>query len=892
MLKPCTLCPFLRTILLCSVVLVSLSGGVIAALPDQVGGVQVATSTPIPTPTLLPCTASSECLLPTEVGQRWPGGYTQYGSLPCGYSTTRSATGGQVAKYCYQPVQVSCSKPYECMLESAAVEKWGAGGYLQYGSNFCGQVANPAQKTQQATMNMYCFGQKGQPAAGVTPFPVTSTVPPTQPAQERSGAPAAIPAQKQVQEPVPAQVVPAGQQGNVPPNPPGLKSSGQVVEEKAAPQPGILDSILGFITGLLGGLTGQKEQIPPQTSMMVHMNAQHTGDYSSVSGQVRPTGGVNWEVFMPWAVLHHFRTSVPAIANDIAYVGGPKNLVYAIFTENGTVKWIQDVGANMNDWGADPVVAGGIVYVVGDGILYALDSETGAPIWNHASGFGGYSFTYSPTVANNTAFIPFTQEYGYDGGVMALDAKTGTEFWHYNNAVTGDANSAFSSCPVIAGDMLYIAGAQAPNMESPSEVMRTPQILAFNAWSGGEPIWSIATNDVVSCPAYADGRLFVNDELGELTAYDSTTGAVLWTAQAGDGDLKRWYDSPAVADGIVFLAGDTKGKVDTVYGGKKIQLYTPMLFAFDASTGKVLWTYSDPDRNGIDLPPDGFSSPAVSDGVVYFSDPSYLHALDTGSGRLLWKLMDSQEGSSPVVYKGVIYSNDYWGSIIAIGNKHPSITAVHPNIGQSGRPLRLTVEGTDFQPGTQISVTFRGTDLDIHTRYMSDISVQNDTTLLGTLDLSVVAQGSYPLAIKNPDGKTGDSDGVSLGVTDQPVPVITRITPDSGYRDSPLSVVIEGSGFMKDSTVALRNVLGAQTPIGMIQGEGVEVSESRITCTFNLTRAGTGTYDVTVGSARWGNNYVELPGAVTILPPMTSTKGQVAYPGVKQQTATSANGQG
>ena len=65
--------------------------------------------------------------------------------------------------------------------------------------------------------------------------------------------------------------------------------------------------------------------------------------------------------------------------------------------------------------------------------------------------------------------------------------------------------------------------------------------------------------------------------------------------------------------------------------------------------GSLYWRYKTGD--------DGFSSPAVADGVVYVgSEDYYLYALDAGSGRLVWRYETGDDVvSSPAVADGVVY---------------------------------------------------------------------------------------------------------------------------------------------------------------------------------------------------------------------------------------------
>jgi hypothetical protein len=77
-----------------------------------------------------------------------------------------------------------------------------------------------------------------------------------------------------------------------------------------------------------------------------------------------------------------------------------------------------------------PVTAAGIVVVSGaDGIVRALDGQTGQPRWTAYTGAG--STKYPPAIWNNRAYVG-----GGDGWVYALEAATGRQLWRFRAAPT------------------------------------------------------------------------------------------------------------------------------------------------------------------------------------------------------------------------------------------------------------------------------------------------------------------------------------------------------------------------------------------------------------------------------------------------------------------------
>ena len=106
----------------------------------------------------------------------------------------------------------------------------------------------------------------------------------------------------------------------------------------------------------------------------------------------------------------------PAVENGIVYVSSSNiNLadVYAVNARTGAMLWDYTITDTFG-YLTDPVVAGGIVYVVTEaqsapGVLYAIDARSGVVVWTRIiEDF----VTYAPAVANGAVFVT-----GSDGHV-------------------------------------------------------------------------------------------------------------------------------------------------------------------------------------------------------------------------------------------------------------------------------------------------------------------------------------------------------------------------------------------------------------------------------------------------------------------------------------------
>lgn len=155
--------------------------------------------------------------------------------------------------------------------------------------------------------------------------------------------------------------------------------------------------------------------------------------------------------------------------------------------------------------------------------------------------------------------------------------------------------------------------------------------------SGGRN-WSVAPHDWRDRPAaIVDGLLHFG-----FTALDFETGDRRWRADVdgmlgaemgdpGNEDLLLTGSAPAVAEGTVFVVGETY-ELPGRPGDEPER--TGHVHAFDAETGSVRWAHD------FDTPvPDDPLPTVVADGMVYVLDgDGALRTFDAGDGRERWRV--------------------------------------------------------------------------------------------------------------------------------------------------------------------------------------------------------------------------------------------------------------
>jgi len=202
----------------------------------------------------------------------------------------------------------------------------------------------------------------------------------------------------------------------------------------------------------------------------------------------------------------------PAVAYDTVYVtsrGDEPNLT-ALDVATGDLRWQESgLGSETN---LSPTVAGGLVFLVADKVLYALDAHGGERRWQFEPGTvttddgqerGDYLQRDSVAVAGGTVFALSNKR------LIALDAETGDERW--TDGVDDWASSTFSGRPIAADGV--------------AAAVKAGVVTIYDAETGTER----STVPTHSLDVLTDDRVYaVTDaEDGDrktVTGYDSETG--------------------------------------------------------------------------------------------------------------------------------------------------------------------------------------------------------------------------------------------------------------------------------------------------------------------------------------------------------------------------------
>lgn len=324
--------------------------------------------------------------------------------------------------------------------------------------------------------------------------------------------------------------------------------------------------------------------------------------------------------------------AAPALGAGRIFTLDPMSQVTATAT-NGAVQWTTDLTPTTDR--AGDAAGGGIAFgegmvfaTTGYGELVALDPANGAVLWRQSF---DAAVAGAPAVAGGKVLVSAS-----DGTAWAVTAKTGKVAWSF---------------PVLAATTM-VEGSAAPTVTGDTAIFpfSSGAMVALNLsdgagkWQGSvagkRPGRAYASfSDLTGSPVVAGGMVYAGASGGGLSAFDLTTGKMVWTSP--DGALNR----VVVEGGALFLVNDED-----------------QLLKLDAGSGQEIWridlpyfekTRKDKRRKTITA---HYGPVMVGGRLVIASTDGYIRAFDPASGKLLGRA-DIPKGAAatPVVAGGVLY---------------------------------------------------------------------------------------------------------------------------------------------------------------------------------------------------------------------------------------------
>jgi outer membrane protein assembly factor BamB len=252
--------------------------------------------------------------------------------------------------------------------------------------------------------------------------------------------------------------------------------------------------------------------------------------------------------------------STPTVDGAALYALGSDGDLVCLETATGKVRWQKslraDFGGQPGTWAyaESPLVEGDVVVSTPGGnaaTFLALNKNTGDVVWKTAVP-GGARAGYSSIVAANAGGV--RQYVAYTGdGLFGVEAKTGKLLWRYDKT-TGPVGMSILT-PVVGNGLVYsgndrlggaavriLIDAGAAKVEEVYSGMKLPRMIG-GAVLVGEYLYGTSGMALVSVEfktgdvkwsersvapgavAYADGRLYLHGESGEVALVEATPDA-------------------------------------------------------------------------------------------------------------------------------------------------------------------------------------------------------------------------------------------------------------------------------------------------------------------------------------------------------------------------------
>ncbi len=359
---------------------------------------------------------------------------------------------------------------------------------------------------------------------------------------------------------------------------------------------------------------------------------------------------IKWDIEVGDGVQDYFSRLAPAVAYGKVFAASRDGIVVAVDQETGKKIWEQDF-ANYDNYSLKKAmlwysnravsakISGGlsvayqsVYFGTEDGYVYALEEATGALKWK--VGVKGEVIS-APAIDAGIVLVNTTS-----GHLIALDPESGEQKWLTESDVPP----------------LTLRGVSAPAADSGGALIGTPSgklkvsILETGmvAWetqiaspSGATELERIVDIDVK--PLVFGGNVFVVSYNGTLSAVELRTGQVIWTREYGS------YRNISINGNSLFVVDNSSN-----------------IYAIDRRSGVELWSNVGlKDRNITSATPHG-------DYVVVGDMFGFLHWFTQDEGKLVAQLAVGDDDEDEAIFTGPISA----GNILYVQTRDGKIAAI------------------------------------------------------------------------------------------------------------------------------------------------------------------------------------------------------------------------
>jgi outer membrane protein assembly factor BamB len=268
---------------------------------------------------------------------------------------------------------------------------------------------------------------------------------------------------------------------------------------------------------------------------------------------------------------------IPAVSDNMVVYGSSSARLTAVNPIDAKPIW--SFNAKDGVFQSSPLIVGDRVFSGGGGhFVRSFEKATGKLVWERELGMWVQS-----SVAHRNGVIYIGSDAGF---LVAYDASSGREMWKFAARMPGepDEELAAASDPKITPDGHRSNILSTPRFQDNLVFITSiaGMIYAVNADTGKE-VWSFLGERIVTDTKVSNGVLYTHSDLGVLRAFDARTGRVLWGARTGTAQ-NYWpgpYQTASAPDvySNQVIVGGTDGDVSS----------------YDSTTGAVKWSFRTGD---------------------------------------------------------------------------------------------------------------------------------------------------------------------------------------------------------------------------------------------------------------------------------------------------------
>lgn len=335
-----------------------------------------------------------------------------------------------------------------------------------------------------------------------------------------------------------------------------------------------------------------------------------------------------------WAFPTGGQISAPiVVADGVAFVNSADGYLYAVNARTGVQIWKfrTFAGDQTQD---QPIVSGAKVFVgclVGGNVQHngicALRTGNGTLAWSYSLNCNcdpPAGMNAAPAVLGATLLVPYYHsDLSGKSVLQVLDGDTGKPLWHFAYPAA-NGGGASPAAPAIANGAAYVGQQD------------SRAVCSENLSNRGED-WCLPTGDDYNSIAVYKNVVYVNTYSHGVFAFNASNASQVWHYTPTAGNYSGTNDPPAIANGIVYVAG-------VGFNGN--------LYALNASTGALVFQTSAGSGGAANTE----SSPSIANGVAYVGCQAGLCAFDAATGALLYTSNDpATQQPAPAIVDGVVY---------------------------------------------------------------------------------------------------------------------------------------------------------------------------------------------------------------------------------------------